>query len=81
MSGMRDIDREVLERLEKDGNVLGWKPRSRDAEGNAVLHCTHPGSVNVKTGERSLRVTYMKITEEGLFYDEVVHGGVSFSDG
>jgi hypothetical protein len=43
MSGMRDIDREVLERLEKDGNVLGWKPHSRDAEGNAVLHCTPPG--------------------------------------
>lgn len=76
MSGMRDIDREALERLEKGGNMLGWKPHSRDEEGNAILSCTHPGKVNPKTGERVVRVAYMKITEAGLFYDEVVHGGV-----
>lgn len=76
---MRDCDREAMERLEGH-NPLGWKPHGRDAEGNALLRTVLQGAVNPETGVRAQRECFIKITPQGLYYDEIVHGGPTRRD-
>jgi hypothetical protein len=63
MTGMRPCDEEMLERLRRNGNPLGWTPHSRDAAGNAIMVCL----------TSMTKATYMKITPQGLYYDTVEH--------
>lgn len=65
---MRPCDQAVLDGLEAEGNSLGWVPHSRDADGHAIMRTTST------TKDGTLRVTYMKITPQGLHYDTVEHG-------
>lgn len=53
-------EQDVLDRLEKEGNPLGWKPLKRDERGQAIMQTTLPG----KPGER--RVCRMTLTEKGI---------------
>lgn len=65
---MRPCDQTVLDGLEAEGNSLDWVPHSRDADGHAIMRTTHT------KGDGTLRITYMKITPQGLYYDTVEHG-------
>lgn len=53
-------EQEVLDRLEKEGNPLGWKPLKRDERGRAIMQTILPG----KQGER--RICRMTLAPEGI---------------
>lgn len=53
-------EQDVLDRLAKEGNPLGWKPHGRDERGQAMLQTVLPG----KPGER--RICRITLTEKGL---------------
>jgi hypothetical protein len=50
----------VLDRLEKNGNPLGWKPWKRDERGQAVMRTVLSGPAGVR------RICTFTITEKGL---------------
>jgi len=65
---MRPCDQAVLDHMEEFGNPLGWTPSGRDADGHAIMRTTHTKA------DGTLRISYMKITPQGLYYDTVEHG-------
>lgn len=67
-----EIEAEVLARLQKpNGNPLGWTPAGRDpADGAAILRRSGKGPV--VADRQTIKLSYIKITNKGLVYVDVL---------
>lgn len=67
---LRPHEREALERLERVGNPLGWKPHGRNENGDAILHARL--SRGAQGGHRDCYVTLAPMGS--------THGSVEYDD-
>lgn len=61
---LREIDKQMMERL-AGRNPLGWRPHSRDEDGNAIFK-TVLGAGSKNPGK--VRHCYLKLTPAGIVY-------------
>lgn len=57
---MKPWEKDVLDRLEKEGNPLGWRPTGRDERGDGIMETTLPA------GPNAVKHCRMALREDGI---------------